>query len=156
MFILIVSIAVTAVVNLLALSVAGSGDPLVRRQSLAVGEALVQEIDAVPYHQKNSYNPTGPDDAIGPEAGESRAGTVLPFNNPNDYAGYSESGIVTPDGTVIAGLGSYSASVAAAQQALGSGTNVVPASDGLLVSVTVTSPNGEPFTISSFRAMYAP
>jgi len=156
MFILIVSIALTAVVNLLALTTAGSGDPLIRRQSLAIGESLVQEIDAVPYRQKDPYNPTGPNDGIGPEAGETRAGTVLPFDNPNDYSGYSESGIVTPDGTAIAGLSSYSASVLAAQQSVGSGTALVPASDGLLVTVTVTSPSGEPVSIASFRAMYAP
>jgi len=151
-FILIVSIALGAIVNLLALATARSGDPLVRRQSLAVGEALVREIDAVPYHLKEAYNPTGPNDAIGPEAGEARSGASLPFDNPNDYSGYSETGVVTPDGTAISGLGTYSASVSASQQALGG----IPLGSGLLVSVTVTAPSGEPVTITSFRSMYAP
>jgi MSHA pilin protein MshD len=155
-FIVIVSIALSAIVTLLARTAQSSADPLVLRQNLAIGEALIQEIDTVPYHQKNPYDPTGPDDAIGPEAGETRGGNLLPYDNPNDYAGYSETGIVTPDGTAVANLNPYSASVAAAQQSMGSGTYTVPAGDGLLVTTTVTGPNGEAVTLTSFRAMYAP
>src|SRR6266853_603637 len=130
-FIVIVSIAVTSVVNALSLAVRQSADPLVQRQTLAVAESLIQEIDGLPYAQKDPYNLSGPDDAIGREAG---AGSPLPFDNPNDYSGYSETGIVAPDGTAIAGLSNYSASVTATQQAVGN----VPASDGLLVVVTAT------------------
>ncbi len=152
LFIVILSVALMAIVNLLGLTTANSGDPLIRRQNLAIGESLIQEIDAVPYHLKDPYNPNGPNDAIGPEAGESRSGSVLPFDNPNDYSGYSENGIVAPDGTAISGLSTYSASVVASQQALGN----IPSNAGLLVTVTVTGPNSEPISISSFRAMYAP
>jgi MSHA pilin protein MshD len=151
-FILIVSLAVVAIVNLLGMSTANSADPLVYRQNLAVGESLVQEIDAIAYHQKDPYNPSGANDAIGPEAGEARSGSVLPFDNPNDYSGYAETGITTPDGTAISALSTYSASVLASQQAMGN----IPASDGLLVAVKVTGPNGQPVIIYSFRAMYAP
>jgi len=151
-FILIVSIAVTAIVNALSVAVRASSDPLIQRQTLSVAESLIQEIDNLPYAQKDPYNPTGPDDAIGPEAGETRAGSPLPFDNPNDYSGYSETGIVAPDGTAISGLGSYSASVTASQQAMGN----VPASDGLLVVVTATGPDGQPVKLTTFRARYAP
>jgi MSHA pilin protein MshD len=151
-FILIVSIAVVGVVSAMALAVRASGDPLVMRQTLAIAESLTQEIDSQPYAQKDPYNPTGPDDAIGPETGETRAGTPLPFDNPNDYSGYSETGIVAPDGTAVSGLGSYSASVVASQQSMGN----VPASDGLLVVVTATGPDGQPITLTTFRARYAP
>jgi len=152
LFILIVSIAVTAVVNALSVAVRSSSDPLIQRQTLAIAESLIQEIDNQPYRQKDPYNPAGPDDAIGPEAGETRAGSPLPFDNPNDYSGYSETGIVAPDGTSIAGLGSYSASVVATQQAMGN----VPSSDGLLVVITATGPDGNPITLTTFRARYAP
>ena len=151
-FILIVSIAVTAVVNALSVAVRQSADPPVQRQTLAIAESLIQEIDAQPYAQKDPYNPTGPDDAIGPESGESRSGSTLPFDNPNDYSGYSETGIVAPDGTAISGLSSYSATVTASQQAMGN----VPATDGLLVVVTATGPDGQAVKLTSFRARYAP
>jgi MSHA pilin protein MshD len=152
LFILIVSIALTAVVNALSVAVRQSADPLIQRQTLGIAESLIQEIDNQPYAQKDPYNPTGPDDAIGPEVGETRAGSPLPFDNPNDYSGYSESGIVAPDGTSVAGLGTYSASVIATQQAMGN----VPASDGLLLVVTATGPDGQAVTLTSFRARYAP
>jgi MSHA pilin protein MshD len=152
LFILIVSIAVTAVLNALSVAVRSSSDPLMQRQTLAIAESLIQEIDNQPYHQKDPYNPTGPDDAIGPETGETRAGSPLPFDNPNDYSGYSETGIVAPDGTSVTGLGAYSASVIATQQAMGN----VPASDGLLVVVTATGPDGQAITVTTFRARYQP
>jgi MSHA pilin protein MshD len=151
-FILIVSVAVTAVLNALSVAVRASSDPLIQRQTLAIAASLIQEIDNQPYAQKDPYNPGGPDDAIGPEAGETRAGSPLPFDNPNDYSGYTETGIVAPDGTSVAGLGSYAASVTATQQAMGN----VPASDGLLVVVTATGPDGQPVTLTAFRARYAP
>jgi MSHA pilin protein MshD len=151
-FVLIVSIAVVSVVSTLSLAVRQSSDPLVQRQTLAIGESLIQEIDSQPYAQKDPYNPTGPDDAIGPEPGEARAGSPLPFDNPNDYSGYSETGIVAPDGSAVAGLGTYSASVVATQQSMGN----VPASDGLLVVVTATGPDGQPVALTTFRARYAP
>jgi MSHA pilin protein MshD len=151
-FMLIVSIAVVSVVKALSQAVLWSADPLIQRQALAVAEALIEEIDSQPYAQKDPYNPTGPDDAIGAEPGETRAGSPLPFDNPNDYSGYSETGIVAPDGSSVAGLGTYSASVVATQQSMGN----VPAADGLLVVVTATGPNGQPITLTTFRARYAP
>lgn len=151
-FILIVSIAVTAVVNALSVTLRGASDPMIRRQTLAIGESLIQEIDSQPYRQKDPYSPTGPDDAIGPEAGETRSGSPLPFDNPNDYAGYTETGIVAPDGSSVSGLGSYSVGVSASQQALGN----VPASDGLLVIVNAAGPDGETISLTTFRARYQP
>jgi MSHA pilin protein MshD len=151
-FMLIVSIAVVSVVKALSQVVLWSADPLVQRQTLAVAESLIEEIDSQPYKQKDPYNPTGPDDAIGPEPGETRGGSPLPFDNPNDYSGYSETGIVAPDGSAVAGLGTYSASVVATQQTMGN----IPAADGLLVVVTATGPDGQPVTMTTFRARYAP
>ncbi|HEX4584372.1 MAG TPA: hypothetical protein VH183_06050 [Burkholderiaceae bacterium] len=152
LFVLIVSVAVVSVVSALSLAVRHSSDPLVQRQALAIAESLIQEIDSQPYARKDPYNPTGPDDAIGPEAGETRAGSPLPFDNPNDYSGYLETGIVAPDGSSVPGLGAYSASVVATQQAMDN----VPSGDGLLVVVTATGPDGQPVTMTTFRARYAP
>ena len=149
-FILIVSIALAAVLNVLTLAVANSGDPLLRRQALASGESLVQEIDLVPFAQNDPR--TGSAETLGPETGESRGSSTNPFDDPRDYSGYSENGITTPDGTAIAGLSSYSASVSGSTQALGN----IPATDGLLTTVTVTTPTGETLSIASFRALYAP
>jgi MSHA pilin protein MshD len=152
LFMLIVSIAVVSLVKALSQAVLWSADPMIQRQTMAIAESLIEEIDSQPYKQKDPYNPAGPDDAIGPEPGETRTGSPLPFDNPNDYSGYSETGIVAPDGSAVAGLGTYSANVVATQQAMGN----IPATDGLLVTVTSIGPDGQPITMTTFRAMYAP
>src|ERR1700751_1370393 len=105
MFILIVSIAVIGVIQALTVAVRASSDPLIQRQTLAVADSLIQEIDNQPYHQKDPYNPNGPDDAIGPEAGETRIGSPLPFGNPNDHSREPESGLRGAHGTFLAGPG---------------------------------------------------
>jgi len=148
--VLIISAALAAIVNLLAVSAGNSGDPLIRRQSLAIGQALIQEIDTMPFSATDPR--TGAAEGWSPEAGETRSSATTPFDDPRDYTGYSENGIVTPGGTAIAGLSQYSASVTVSQQAMGN----IPAASGALVAVTVTAPGGESFTMYSFRAMYAP
>lgn len=148
--VLIISVAVGAIVRLLALSALNSGDPLILRQNLAINQALIQEIDTMPFSATDPR--TGAAEGMGPEAGESRGSATNPFDDPRDYAGYAENGIVTPSGSAIAGLSQYSASVAVSQQAMGN----IPASSGVLVAVTVTGPDAVPVTLYSFRAMYAP
>ncbi len=150
MCVVIVSAALAAIVNLLAVSAAHSADPLIQRQSLAINQALIQEIDTMPFSATDPR--TGAAEGMGPEPGESRGSATTPFDDPRDYAGYTESGIVTPSGTAIAGLSQYSASVAVSQQAMGN----VPSTSGVLVTVTVTGPTGESFNLYSYRAMYAP
>jgi MSHA pilin protein MshD len=149
MFVLIVGIAVSSVLGTLALAGGRSADALVQRQSLAVAESLLQEIVAQPF---TALSPDGSPETIGPEAGESRTSSTTPFNHVNDYHGYTMNGIVALDGSAIAGLESYSASVSVSAQALGN----IPAGEGLLVRVTVTGPGGVPVTLTGFRARLAP
>jgi len=147
--IVIISIAVISVLNVFTLTAGRSSDPLLTRQSLAIAESLLEEILSQPF-TINDLN--GGPDAMGPEAGESRGSPVTPFNHVDDYAGYTESGIVGADGTPVAGLGQYSAAVTEQWQALDN----IGSSEGLLVTVTVTSPAGTQVSLSGFRARVAP
>jgi MSHA pilin protein MshD len=149
MFVLIVGIAVSSVLGTLAFAGGRSGDALVQRQSLAVAESLLQEIAAQPF---TALSPDGSPEAIGPEAGEARSSSTTPFNHVNDYHGYTMNGIVALDGSAIAGLENYSASVSITAQALGN----IAAGEGLLIRVTVTGPGGTPVTLTGFRARLAP
>jgi MSHA pilin protein MshD len=149
MFVLIVGIAVSSVLGTLSLTVGRSADALVLRQSLAIAESLLQEIAAQPF---TALSPDGSPEAIGPEAGESRASSTTPFNHVNDYHGYTMSGIVALDGSAIAGLENYSASVSVSAQALGN----IPAGEGLLIRVNVTGPGTTPVSVTGFRARLAP
>ena len=57
-----------------------------------------------------------------------------------------------PDGTAVAGLGSYNASVTVQAQALDN----IAAAEGLLVTVTVSGPGGYSVALRGFRARVAP
>ncbi len=146
---LIISIAVASILGVLGLTAGRSADPLLTRQSLAVAESLLQEILAQPF---TANDLDGGPNAIGPEASETRGSATTPVDHVDDYHGYSVNGIVNADTTPIAGLSGYSASVTVQAQALGN----IAASEGLLVTVTITAPGGAMFSLSGFRARVAP
>lgn len=149
LFIVIIATALSAVLGTLSLTVRRSADPLVARQALAVAESLLQEVMSQPY---TANDLDGGPDAIGPEAGETRFSTTSPFDHVDDYDGYTMNGVVKTDGSAVAGLAGYNASVTVQAQALGN----IPASEGLLVTVTVTGPGGYSVSLNGFRARVAP
>jgi MSHA pilin protein MshD len=171
-FIAVVGVAVTGVILALNVSTRGSADPMVQKQALAIAEALLEEIQMQPftYCDPDDANAATATDtagcasaveAIGPEAldvpptgpAETRAGATRPFDNVNDYHGFSLGpGISDVTGTAITGLDAYSATVSVAGQALGT----IAASDALLVTVTVTGPANTSVTLHGYRARYAP
>lgn len=111
----------------------GSADPLVARQSLAVAQSLLREIDLQPL----------PGTAVaGGTAG--RTG----FASIGDYDGLTMSGISDVEGSALSGLEGYDARVAVSPQALAG----VPATDGWWVTVSITGPGGQVTTLASWRA----
>ena len=178
-FIVIVSSAVAGVLLTLNMATRSSADPMIQKQALAVAEALLEEIQLQPF----TY--CDPDDSaaatansaadctggaggandenklpLGPEAGETRTGAVTPFDNVSDYnlfcmgpgGGCANPAITDLNGTPVVGLGAYTATVAVANQALGA----VPASDSLLITVTVTGPASTNVVLHGYRVRYAP
>jgi len=103
-------------------------------------------------------------EAIGPEAGETRYSATLPFDNVNDYHGFDSNvaqsgltGIRNIDGTLIAGLEGYRATVSVAGQALGAiGNDANGNPQSLLITVTVTGPGNTTVTLNGYRTRYAP
>ena len=145
LFIVIISIALSSVLGVLALSAQRSADPMLVRQSLAIAESLLQEIGAQP---TGADDPDGGPDTLGPEAGEARGSASLPFDHVNDYHGYVMNGAVSADGTPVPALAGYRAAVTVAAQ----GFNGLPATHGWLVTVEVTGPEGAVVALSGFRA----
>ena len=182
MFIIVVGIAVAGILLVYTNTVRYSSDPVVRKQMLSVAEALLEEVELMPF----TY--CDPDDAntamasaatvgaggcastvevIGPEAGEARYTPATPFDNVNDYAGFdtataAPTGIADISGTVIAALAGYRAQITATAQPLGPAGSMIAAIDGngaaqvLLVSVTVIAPDGDSLSLSGYRTRYAP
>jgi MSHA pilin protein MshD len=167
-FIAIVGVAVAGVLAALDMSTRASASPLIQKQALAIAEALLEEVQLQPFtwcDPDDDNAATALDaggclataEAMGPD-GETRTGDPA-FDNVNDYqvGGIGGPGLtVNPvsdlTGTVIAGLDAYSANVQVTAQALG----VVPASDALLISVTVTGPANTTVVLHGYRTRYAP
>ena len=162
MFIVIVSVAVAGVLLTLSMTVKASADPMTQKQALSVAESILDEIALRPITR---CDPDGPDpdgpggpapcaiaEAIGPEGGETRYSATSPFDNANDYHGFSMSPIVDAENNAIPGLATYTAAVTVGNAALPS----VNAADALVVSVRVTGPGNSPdVSLSAVRVRYA-
>ena len=180
MFIVIVSLGIAGILSVLNLTAQKSADPMVRKQMLAIAEALLEEVELMPftYCDPGDANATTAGaalvggancqatvEAIGPE-GETRYSAVTPFDNVNDYHGFdtntaTPSGIWDASGT-LAGPAGYRAQVSVSAQVLGPVGLQVAATDGngapqsLRISVTVTGPGGGSIVLDGYRTRYAP
>ncbi|HEY5763793.1 MAG TPA: type II secretion system protein [Rhodocyclaceae bacterium] len=166
-FIVIVGVSVAGVLAVFSTTARSSADPLVRKQLIAVAEALLEEVALQPftYCDPDDGNAlwanaaaTGAGDcatqaeAIGPEAGESRYSLLTPFDNVNDYAGFSMSPVRDLQNLPIPALAPYSAAVAVSPVG---GSFGLAADDALQIDVVVSGA-GESFTLSGLRFRFAP
>ena len=95
---------------------------------------------------------------LAPEAGKSRYAAPF-FDNVRDYNGFAMSGgIKDITGTSNAALNGYTATIAVTQQGMPpAGANPAIANpEALLVTVTVTGPDGTPVRLEGYRTRYAP
>lgn len=175
LFMVIVSVAVAGVMGVYTITTRSSADPLVRKQALAIAESLLEEVRLMPftYCDPDDANVTtatsavvgaGPtfcataaEAAMAPEAGETRYSATTPFDNVNDYHGFdtataAPAGICDISGACFAALAGYGATVTVAPTAF----NGVPAAEALLITVTVTGPNGDAISLSGVRTRHAP
>ncbi|MEW5893244.1 MAG: type II secretion system protein [Pseudomonadota bacterium] len=139
LFIVIVGIAVAAVLQVYGVTARANADPLLRRQSLAIAQALMEEIG-----HKAAANPPG--GFAGPYTPANR----WLFDDVLDYNGFSMAGIADLTNVPISGLENYRLEVAVVSAAFGP----VPISAGLRFTVTVTDPTGEPTVLEGYRASY--
>ena len=147
--IVVVGVVVTAAFGVLGRHLVGSTDPMMFQQALAVARGLLEEALA---QGTDATDPDGGADGFGPEAGEARGSATQPFDHVNDYHGYEmKTGIVAWDGTPIAGLEGFAASVQVVPRALAD----LPASSGFLVTVTVDAPGGASIVLDGFKARLA-
>jgi MSHA pilin protein MshD len=134
-FIVIVSVGVAGILSVIDTVVKSSADPMVRKQTMAIAESLLEEIVL-----KDFSNP--------PEGytGTSRA----QFDDVGDYAGYATTaGIVDQDGVSVAGLGSYNISPPVAV----SDTTELTGVAAKKITVSVTGPGGA-ISLSGYRSDY--
>jgi MSHA pilin protein MshD len=171
MFIVIISVALTGILAVMNMVTRRSADPLVHKQALAIAESLLEEVELMPF----TY--CDPDDAnaataasavvgaggcaatveaMGPE-GEGRYAAPQ-FDNVNDYNGFAMAAGAVLDITGAPAVAGYAANIAVAPAALSGiaavDTNGAP--QALLITVTVTGPDGVPIVLDGYRTRYAP
>jgi MSHA pilin protein MshD len=167
-FIVIVSVALTGVLTVLNITTKSSADPIIRKQALAIAEALLEEVMLQPFTYCDpddataatatsaAINTTGCTttvEAIGPDVNpdgttETRTSATDPFDNVNDYNGLSTT-------TNVAGGGAarYIANITVTAAPLN--TITVASGDALLVSVSVNS-GSENIVLEGYRTRYSP
>ena len=167
-FIVVVGIAVTGVLSVYSQNARSSADPMVRKQAVAIAESLLEEVLVKPYTYCDPddaqadtatsavIGPTGcatTVEAMGWEADETRYANLTPFDNVNDYNGFSMTGIKDLAGNSVPGLDAYSATVRVDPAGAFNG---IPAGETLLVTVTVNGPGNHTVSLSGYRTRYAP
>lgn len=134
-FIVVISVGMAGILLVMNTVVKGSVDPMVRKQSIAIAESLLEEILAKEY-----ANPV--DGYTG--------GQRSKFDDVGDYAGYStSSGVTDLFGAPVAGLASYNIAPPVTVQP----TTDLPGVAAKRVTVSVTG-SGEVITISGYRTGY--
>ncbi len=163
---IVIAVGVAGVTSAFNNAVRSSAGPFVAKQALAIAEALMEEVQLAaftfcrPNDPKYVANPNfqaastadctaGFVEGMGPEAGDAR-----PFDNVNDYSGLVLLAIVDVNGVAVPGTAGYSATIAVAPAALGA--IAVASGDALQITVTVTAPSGENYSLAGFRTRHSP
>lgn len=140
MFIVIVSVALAGILLVMNQVTTHSADPLIRKQALAAAESLLEEIELQDFNSASGVTNT-----------VTQANRASQYHIVNDYKGFNTTGIFPVSGAAaIPGLGSYNASVAIADTALGG----IAAGSAVLITVTVTDPQGNTIDVSGYRTAY--
>jgi len=140
LFMVVVSVALVVLLKAFEQSTVASADPVLRRQSLAIAQSLLDEIRAKDF---SNPNPGG-------YAGPYSAATRNQFDDVMDYNGLALNGISDLSGAAVAGLAGYNASVAVAAATFGT----VPAGAGWRITITTTDPAGRTLALDGYRANY--
>lgn len=142
--IVVISVGVAGVLAAFSTTVKSSGDPMVRKQMLAVAEEMMEEILLKPY-AVSGVAPVNATVACG-VAGAVRTA----FDDVSDYNGYRTTSVCDIDGTLVAGLSSYAVQVSVSVVSLGS--PAVAATKRILVTVTTGS---DTLSLTGWRTDYA-
>lgn len=167
-FIVIVGVALAGVLSVFNITTRHSADPILRKQALAIAEALLEEVMLQPFTYCDPDDATAATatsatisatgcttkvEAMGPDVNpngttESRGSATDPFDNVNDYNGLSTTTNIAGGGSAI-----YTANVTVTAADLG---NITAASgDALLVTVAVNS-GTEIIVLEGYKTRHSP
>jgi MSHA pilin protein MshD len=140
MFIVIISTALVGILSVMNLTTAHSADTLVRKKAIAAAESLLEEIELQDFVS-----------ASGVTAAVTQADRASAYHIVNDYNGFATAGVLPVSGVAaIPGLEAYDVAVTVLPAALGA----IPPGNAVLITVSVTTPQGEAISLSGYRTSY--
>ncbi len=135
-FIVVVAVGLAGVLSVFNLVITHSADPMLRKQSLAIGEAFTDEILAHDFAAPGTVHTDPRSQFVGVD----------------DYNTYSSAGVKTMNNTAVAGLGSYNVTIAVAQP--GAALGGIAVSDVKQITVTVTDPLGNSYPVTAYKTRF--
>lgn len=146
MFIVIVSVGLVGLLLVVNTVVKSSADPMVRKQSIAMADAILEEVLLKAYQ-----NPTG---GFGPPTSSNCAATRAQFDDVSDYACFDG----TLSTTKIFGSQMIASSTGPLPDTFWAKVVVsAPTVSGVTmkkITVTVTDPSGATYALSGYRGNY--
>lgn len=160
MFIIVVGAALAGVLTVFNVTIRHSGDPLIRKQALAIAEAVLEEVMLQPFtwcdpDDANAATATSyagcsvAQNTVTAKAGETR-GSAVPLDNVFDYNGEAISTNIAGGGPAL-----YVANVMVAPAALSGVGDASATSDALLITVSVNS-GSENIQLQGYRTRHSP
>lgn len=150
-FIVIIGIAANAMLGVFSSLTRSSAGLFPEKQAQAIASSMMNEILAQPF--------MAADNTMGPEAGETRNGapafdSVNDYNTPAPISGVATLNATGAGVTPVPNLAGYFYQVTVAPTPMPN--VVVTPNDALLVTVSVTAPNGTVVRLDGLRVRYAP
>lgn len=134
-FIVIFLFAIAGILLVINTTVAQSAEPMVRKQSIAVAESMMEEVSLMPI-------------VVGGWAGPANQANRANFDNVQDYHGYNSGGsvykVTDPAGGSTTGLNGFNVSVQVV-------ATVLAGTPCLRITVTVTDPRGVSYVLEGYR-----
>jgi MSHA pilin protein MshD len=130
--IVLISIALTGILNVMNQTTKHSADPVVQQQAISIAESYLEEITLLPFIDPDGTN-----------VGETRA----TFDNIDDYNGLSDAGAYNQINAAIVGLDNYNVDVSI--------TDVtITAVHMKVITVAVSTSSVGTITLTAYRADY--
>ncbi|CAG0996257.1 hypothetical protein RHDC4_02846 [Rhodocyclaceae bacterium] len=141
-FIAIVGIGLAGILAVMNVTVRSSADPVVYKQSVAMAEAILEEVMAKDYTPNATY----------PKPAIATCPNRLLADDVDDYANCNGGGFIAGDATLgatsIAALSSYQARVTVEAPAALEGVTMKR------ITVAVAGPGGRGFSLTAYKAEY--